>query len=281
MPFIETQDHAMLHYDDWGGSGAPVVLIHGWPLSAAMWEHQAYALAQRGLRVISYDRRGFGRSSHPWSGYDYDTLATDLSLVLEKLSLTGVTLVGFSMGGGEVVRYLARFGQERVARAALIGAVTPFLRQSEDNPDGIDAQVFHDMVAGVVEDRAHFLADFNKKFFGVGVLSHPVSQEHLDWSRHIALQASLKATVDCIYAFSNTDFRKEMAALTLPTLIVHGDEDETVPINISGRASARLVPHATFKVYEGAPHGLYATHAARLNEDLYDFASQPPHVSAR
>ena len=270
MPFLETNDRASLFYNDWG-NGAPVVLIHGWPLDSDMWEYQSVFLASQGLRVIAYDRRGFGRSSQPWSGYDYDTLADDLHCVLEKLDLTDVTLVGFSMGGGEVARYMTRHGGERVARTALVSAVTPCLMQTPDNPDGVEKSVFDQMIAGLEKDRPNFLATFGKQFFGAGLLNFTVTSEILQWSLMMAMLGSPKATIDCVRAFSETDFRPDMAAFRRPTLIVHGDSDATVPIDKSARVAAAMIPGSELKEYPGAPHALMFTEKDRLNQDLLAF----------
>lgn len=270
MPFIETSDGVRLFYNDWG-QGRPVVLIHGWPLNADMWEHQSRHLAETGHRVIVYDRRGFGRSDQPWTGYDYDTFAADLRAVLEKLDLRDAALVGFSMGGGEVARYLARYGTDRVAKAALISAVTPYMLKTPDNPEGADKSLFDDFVDELRKDRPNFLAGFGKKFFGAGLLNFSVSSEVLQWAQWMALQGSPKATIDCVRAFSETDFRKDMAAFTLPTLIIHGTADQTVPIDLSGRAAAKLAPAAEYVEYDGEPHALTHTAKDRLNADLARF----------
>ncbi|WP_456316363.1 alpha/beta fold hydrolase [Teichococcus vastitatis] len=207
MPFAKAPDGTEIFFKDWG-SGRPVVLIHGWPLNADMWEYQAPVLASAGLRVISYDRRGFGRSGQPWSGYNYDTLADDLAAVMDHLDLRDATLVGFSMGGGEVARYLSRHGAAgRVSRAVLVSAVTPFLLRTADNPDGVDRSVFDGMIEGLQKDRPNFLATFGKQFFGAGLLTFSISSELLQWASMLALQASPKATMDCVRAFSETDFR--------------------------------------------------------------------------
>ena len=272
MPFSKSADGTAIHYTDWG-TGHPVVLIHGWPLSGAMWEYQAMFLAANGCRVIAYDRRGFGESGKPYAGYDYDTFADDLAALLDGLDLTGVTLVGFSMGGGEVARYLARHGTRRVARAVLVAAVTPMLARTPDHPEGAPAKVFEDMIAALVDDRPSFLAAFGKKFFGAGMLNFAVSSAVLDWSGRLALMASPKATVDCVRAFGGTDFRRDMAAFTVPTLIVHGTSDDIVPIDVSARAAARLVPGARLVEYDGAPHGLFFTERLRLNADLLNFVA--------
>lgn len=265
------QDGTALYYKD-QGRGNPVILIHGWPLNADMFEYQTHALLARGHRVIAYDRRGFGRSSQPAGGYDYDTLADDLRQLIEHLRLEQVALVGFSMGGGEVARYLGRFGAEgRVSRAALVSAVTPFLLKTADNPEGVDASVFDEIQSGLKEDRPHFLAGFAKTFYGAGLVSSPVSNEILQWTAFLAYQASPKATLDCVTAFGKTDFRKDMAAFKIPTLIVHGAQDKTVPIAPTAHQAAKLIPKAKLVEYRDAPHGLFITHKNQLNEDLMMF----------
>jgi pimeloyl-ACP methyl ester carboxylesterase len=270
MPFIETRDGTHLHYNDWG-AGKPVVLVHGWPLDADMWEYQSVFLAQHGFRVITYDRRGFGRSGQPWSGYDYDTLAADLASVIEKLELRETTLVGFSMGGGEVARYVGRHGTSRVARAAFVSAVTPYLLRTQGNPDGVERSVFDQMTEGLRTDRPGFLAGFGKKFFGVGLLSSPVSTEMLQATLYRAMLASPKATLDCVHAFAETDFRADVKGITIPALVIHGGADATVPPAASAERMTALVPHAELKIYAGAPHGLHYTERDRLNADLLAF----------
>jgi pimeloyl-ACP methyl ester carboxylesterase len=271
MPFIETSDTTSLFYNDWG-TGRPVVLIHGWPLQADMWEYQSVFLASHGLRVIAYDRRGFGRSSQPWTGYDYDTLADDLATVLETLDVHDATLVGFSMGGGEVARCIGKHGSSRVAKAVLVSSVTPYLQKGADNPDGVDKSVFDQMVDGLHNDRPHFLAAFGKQFFGAGLLNFEVTSEILQWSLGMALQASPKATLDCVRAFAETDFRADLAAVRVPTLVIHGGSDATVPADKSGRLAAALVAGAEYKEYDGAPHALFFTERDRLNRDLLEFS---------
>ncbi len=271
MPTLRTADGTQLFYNDWG-NGKPLVLIHGWPLDSDMWEYQASYLATQGLRCIAYDRRGFGRSDQPWAGYDYDTLADDLAAVMDQLDLYEATLVGFSMGGGEVARYLSRHGAGRVARAALISAVTPYLLKTPGNEDGADKSVFDQMVEGLQADRPHFLAGFGKSFFGAGLLNFTVTAEILQWASTMALLASPKATTDCVRAFSETDFRPDMAAFTMPTLIVHGASDVTVPAAVSGQRTAKMIPHARYIEYAGAPHALTFTEKDRLNADLLAFA---------
>lgn len=270
MAFIETGDGTRLYVKDWG-SGRPVVLIHGWPLDADMWEYQQPALTEAGFRTVAYDRRGFGRSDQPWTGYDYDTFADDLKAVLDRLDLQDVALVGFSMGGGEIARYMARHGGARVAKAVLVSAVPPYLLKTADNPDGVDRSVFDGMIAGLKTDRPHFLANFAKTFFGVGVFSSPSSNELIAWTGNLAMLASPKATVACVRAFGETDFRADLAHIKVPTLVIHGDADQTVPVDISGRAAAAAIPGARFIAYEDAPHAVPFTHAERLTADLIDF----------
>ncbi len=277
MPFVTTQDGTTLYYKDWG-TGSPVVLVHGWPLDADMWEHQAQFLAHHGMRVISYDRRGFGRSGQPWGGYNYDTLAADLNSLMEQLDLRGAALVGFSMGGGEVVRYLARFGASRVRKAVLISSVVPYMLKSDDNPDGTPLAAFNDFMEQLTKDRPAFLAEFAPRFYGRSLVHHTVSEPWLEFTQTMAFRASPKATIDCVRAFSETDFRGDCAAVTVPTLIIHGTGDATVPIDAAGRAAARLIQGSTLVEYEGAPHGLFATEPDRLNRDLLEFLgdAQPP-----
>ena len=270
MPYLQTQDGTELYYYDWG-KGAPVVLIHGWPLTSASWEYQARVLAQNGFRVIAYDRRGFGRSGWPFGGYDYDTLAMDLGAILDKLDLERATLVGFSMGGGEVARYLGKYGSSRVKKAVFVSAVTPYLLKTNDNPEGVDHKVFDGIVESLEKDRPAFLAQFGPMFYGRTLVHHTVSEPFLDFTQAMALTASPKATLDLVRAWSATDFREDLRKITVPTLIIHGTGDATVPIDASSRRTAKLVAHSKLLEYEGAPHGLTATHADRLNADLLSF----------
>lgn len=269
MPFIKAKDGAELFYKDWG-SGRPVVLIHGWPLNADMWEAQMPALAASGLRTIAYDRRGFGRSTQTWDGYEYDTFADDLKAVLDGLDLQDVALVGFSMGGGEIARYMSRHGGARVAKAVLVSSVVPYLLKTPDH-DGAPADLFQGIIDGIKKDRPKFFADFWKSFFGVGMISSPVSPEHLQWTSALAMMASPKATTDCVNAFGKTDFRGDLPHFKVPTLVIHGDKDQTVPIDFSGKAAAEGIQGAKFIVYEGAPHAVPTTHADRLTADLQSF----------
>ena len=275
MDFIKTTDTATgeqveISYKDYG-HGRPIVLIHGWPLSKEMWEYQIEDLINAGFRVIKYDRRGFGKSSKPWGSYDYDTLTSDLNTIMEELDLKDAILCGFSMGGGEAVRYLSQYGSTRVSKLVLISAVTPYLQHSNDNPDGVPAEVFEEMMTRMKADRIGFLDEFGKKFFGINLLNHPVSAPLLDYYRMLASVAAPRATQQCAISFATTDFREDLKAINIPTLIIHGDDDQIVPIKVSSDRTATMIPHAIYKVYEGAPHGLFYTHKEQLKKDLIDF----------
>ncbi|POO56095.1 alpha/beta fold hydrolase [Agrobacterium rosae] len=270
MAFIDAKDGTTLHVKDMG-TGRPVILIHGWPLTGDMFEYQTVALLEAGFRVITYDRRGFGQSGHPADGYNYDTFADDLASVIESLDLRNVSLVGFSMGGGEIARYLSRHGADRISKAVLVASVAPYLLKDDRNPDGVDASVFEGMKDDIRKDRFAFLQSFAKTFYGVGLVSSPVSQGVLDWSFVLGVMASPKATIDCVDAFGKTDFRPDLDAFTIPTLVIHGTADKTVPIDPSGRAAAKGIPGAQLIEYDGEPHGLFATVPDRLNRDLIAF----------
>ena len=273
MRYVTTTDKTKLFVKDWG-SGRPVILLHGWPLSADSWDDQAMAIAESGYRTIAYDRRGFGRSSQPWSGYDYDTLADDLAAVIEQTGAQDAVIVGFSMGGGEIARYMSRHGGKSVAKAALIASVVPFMLKTADNPQGTEQAVFDKMAMGIREDRAKFFAGFFKDFFGVGMVSHPVSDQLLGSACSVAMQASLKATLECAKSFATTDFRSDLSAFKVPTLIIHGTNDKTVPIDPAGRAAAKGIAQSKLIEYDGAPHGLFATDKRQLTIDLLDFIRQ-------
>ena len=273
MNYVTTKDQAKLYVKDWG-AGKPVIMMSGWPLTADSWDDQAMAIADAGYRAISYDRRGFGRSSQPWHGYDYDTLSDDLAAVIEQTGAEDAMLVGFSMGGGEVARYMSRHGGKSVSKAVLIASVVPYMLKTVDNPEGTDEAAFEQMTRGMKEDRAKFFASFFKDFFGVGMMTHPVSDPLMHWCVHVALQASLKATLACAKSFATTDFRPDLAKFNLPTLIIHGTADKTVPIDASGRAAAKAIEGSTLIEYDGAPHGLFATHKEQLTNDLLNFLRQ-------
>lgn len=273
MNYVATKDKAKLYVKDWG-SGRPVILLHGWPLSADSWDDQAMAIADAGYRAIAYDRRGFGRSSQPWTGYDYDTLSDDLAAVIDHTGSDDVVIAGFSMGGGEVARYMSRHGGKSVTKAALISSVVPFRLKTEDNPLGTEQAAFDKTALAITEDRAKFFTEFFHKFFGTGTLAHPISAELLEWARNVSMQASLKATLECLKSFSSTDFRGDLQAFKVPTLIIHGTEDHTVPIEASAREAAKGISQSTLIEYEGAAHGLFASEKERLSKDLLDFIRQ-------
>ena len=277
MPYFKTQNESNgpvnIFYHD-AGKGDPVVLIHGWPVSHEMWEYQCGTLVEQGFRVISYDRRGFGQSDKPWDGYDYTSLAGDLKSLLETLDLENVTLVGFSMAGGEVVRYCSQNDCKRISKVVLVSSIAPYLLQSDNNPDGVPKEMFDEMVEKMKDDRPAFLADFGKTFFGQSFLNHTVSQEILDWMQGLALSGSPRATIQCLRSFSETDFRSEMKSIRVPTLVIHGFSDKTVPIKPTGEQAAALIPGAIYKVYDGAPHGLFITDKEELAADLVQFIQQ-------
>jgi pimeloyl-ACP methyl ester carboxylesterase len=266
---IEARDGTQLFFRDWG-AGKPVVFLSGWALTSDVWAYQMLPLSENGLRCVAYDRRGHGKSDDPGAGYDYDTLADDLADVLETLDLQDVTLVTHSMAGGEAVRYLTRHGSKRIARVALIGATLPFLMKTADNPDGIDAAVFE-------QGRRNILLKDFPKGLQDGLRPFAVAETStamLDWVKDMMLQCSMKALIDCNRALTATDFRAELPKVNVPTLLIHGDKDVSAPLNLSGRKAASLIPGATLKVYEGAPHGLLLTHIEQLNRDLMEFVDR-------
>lgn len=272
MPFVTAEDGARIHYKDWG-IGRPVVLSHGWPLSADSWEAQALHLAANGFRVIAHDRRGHGRSTQTWDGNDMDHYADDLAVLVEELDLADAILVGFSTGGGEVARYIGRHGTARVAKAALISSVPPQMVRSEENPGGLPVEVFDGLRQASLADRSQLYRDLaDGPFFGANRPGAEVSQGMRDSFWLQGMQSGHKSAYDCIEAFSETDFRADLARFDVPTLVVHGDDDQVVPIDAAGRASAALIKDATLKVYEGAPHGVTDTHKQRINDDLLAFA---------
>lgn len=268
--FIQSANDVKLHYRDYG-SGKPVILIHGWPLSKEMWEYQIDTLVQNNLRVIAYDRRGFGKSSQPWDGYDYDALTDDLKAIIDELALTEVTIVGFSMGGGEVVRYFSRHGGKNVSKAVLVSSIAPFLLKTDNNPDGVPQEKNDETAAAIKADRIGFLDGFGKKFFGVTLLNKPLSEPLMNYYTMLCSFASPRATLECAGSFSTTDFRAEMAQINVPTLVIHGDNDQIVPIEISSDKAAKMIPNCVYKIYEGAPHGLFYTHKEKLSTDLIAF----------
>ncbi len=263
--FIERTDGTALFYKDWG-AGKPIVFIHGAGVCSEMWSYQMFPLANAGFRCIAFDRRGHGRSSDPGRGYDYDTLADDLAAVIDVLGLSNVTLIGHSMGCGEAVRYLTRHGSSQVARIALLGPTLPFLMKTQDNPNGIDKAIFQQLRAGWARDYPKWLADNTPPFF-----TPDTSPHMMKWGLDLAMHTSLQAAIECNVAVSETDFRKELPRIAVPTLIVHGTADVSCPIALTGRPTAELIPGCELKVYDGAPHGLFITHMERLNADLLRF----------
>ena len=271
MPFVDARDGTPLFFND-VGSGRPVVLLHGWPLNGDMWEYQSVPLAEAGFRVVTPDRRGFGRSGQPWSGYDYDTFTDDVEALLEARDLRDAVVVGFSMAGGEVARLLGR-DNGRVAKAVLVAAVTPYLEKAGDNEDGVDGSIFDGMLSGIRADRPEFLTAFGKAFYGHSLLGGvAVSTGVQQWTLMMAMQAAPRATYECINAFGRTDFRADLRRASKPLLVIHGTADQTVPIDASARRIPSLAPGATLVEYEGAPHGLFITERERLARDLIDFA---------
>ena len=270
MSTITTKDGTQIYYKDWG-SGQPVVLSHGWPLSGDAWEDQMLSLGERGYRVIAHDRRGHGRSSQPWNGNDMDTYADDLSALVETLDLKNAVHVGHSTGGGEVARYIGRHGTKRVAKAVLISAITPLMLKTTNNPGGLPIEVFEDIRAKVLADRSQFFKDLTMPFFGANRPGAKVSQGMMDSFWLQGMRAGHKNTFDCIKAFSETDFTEDLKKFDVPTLIIHGDDDQIVPIGASAQAAVKIAPKAQLKVYPGAPHGLCTTHKDQVNADLFAF----------
>jgi non-heme chloroperoxidase len=270
MTILTTKDGTEIYYNDWG-KGQPVVFSHGWPLSADAFEDQMFFLAEHGYRVIAHDRRGHGRSSQPWNGNDMDTYADDLAELTKKLDLKDAIHVGHSTGGGEVARYIGRHGTKRVAKAVLIGAVPPLMLKTSANPEGLPKDVFDGIRTGVIADRSQFFKDLTLPFYGYNRPGAKVSEgvRNSFWLQ--AMQAGMPASYFCIKAFSETDLTEDLKKFDVPTLILHGDDDQIVPINASALKSSKLVKDAQLKVYKGAPHGLCTTHKDQVNADLLSF----------
>ena len=267
---ITTKDGATIFYKDWG-SGKPVVFSHGWPLNADAWDDQLFFLASHGYRAIAHDRRGHGRSSQSWEGNNMDTYTDDLAALIEALDLRDVTLVGHSTGGGEVAHYLGRYGSSRVSGAVLAGAVTPLMLKTEANPKGLPIEIFDSIRASVLGDRSQYYQDLSSPFFGANRPDSKVSQSLRDTFWLWSMQVGLKGAYDCIKAFSETDLTEELKRIDVPTLIIHGADDQIVPIEVAAYQTAKLVKDATLKVYQGAPHGLPLTHKEQFNADLLAF----------
>jgi len=270
MSTITTKDGTQIYYKDWG-SGQPVVFSHGWPLCADAWDDQMVFLGAHGYRCIAHDRRGHGRSGQPWNGNDMDTYAADLAALVEKLDLTDAIHVGHSTGGGEVARYLGRHGTKRVAKAVLIGAVPPLMLKTAANPGGVPMEVFDGIRASVLADRSQFFQELTTPFYGANRPSVRVSQGLRDSFWLQGMQAGFKGVIDCIKAFSETDFTEDLKEFNVPTLIMHGDDDQIVPIGASALLSSKIVKGSTLKIYPGAPHGLCSTLKDQVNADLLAF----------
>lgn len=271
MSYITSTDGAQIYYKDWG-TGRPVVLSHGWPLNSDSWEAQMLFLAENGFRVIAHDRRGHGRSAQTWDGNEMDTYADDLAAVIDALDLNGVSLVGFSTGGGEVARYIGRHGSAKVAKAVLVSSVPPFMLKTSDNPGGVDVEVFDGLRAGSLADRSQLYKDLAAgPFFGNNRDGQSASQGMQDAFWRQGMQTGHRNAYESIAAFSATDFRADLAKFDVPTLVIHGDDDQVVPFEVGGKASAALIAGARLKVYPGAPHGITNTHKDQLNADLLGF----------
>ena len=270
MSTINTKDNVSIFYKDWG-AGQPVVFSHGWPLNADAWDEQMYFLASHGYRAIAHDRRGHGRSSQTWDGNDMDAYADDLAKLIEQLDLEKVILIGHSTGGGEITRYIGRHGTKRVAKAILVSAVPPVMVKSATNPAGIPLEVFDGMRAEIRRDRSQFYKNFSIAFYGANREGSKVSQGVLDQFWMQCMQVGFRGALECIKAFSETDFTSDLKRFDVPTWVLHGDDDQIVPIKITALRAAELVKNATLKVYPGAPHGLMATHREQFNADLLAF----------
>jgi len=273
MPTITAKDGAQIFYKDWG-TGQPIVFSHGWPLNADAWDDQMFFLASSGFRAIAHDRRGHGRSTQTRDGNDIDTYADDLAALTSALDLRNAIHVGHSTGGGEVVRYLARHGTKRVAKAVLIGAIPPLMLKTKDNPEGLPIDGFDQIRAGVLTDRSQYWKDLSIPFFGANRPGAKVSEGVREAFWLMGMQAGMPAAYDCIKAFSETDFRQDLPKIDVPTLVIHGDDDQIVPLSVGGARSSKMIKGATLKVYKGAPHGLFATNKDQLNKDLLAFAKE-------
>ena len=278
MPTIRTKDGAKIFYKDWG-TGQPVVFSHGWPLNSDAWDDQLFFFASNGYRAIALDRRGHGRSSQTWNGNDMNTYADDLAALVTDLDLMDVIHIGHSTGGGEVARYIGRHGSKRVAKAVLVGAVTPGMLKTPNNPDGVPISAFDQIRAGVIADRSQFWKELSSSFYGANRPGSKVSQGVRDAFWLMGMQVGLAAAYDCIEAFSESEFTEDLKKFDIPTLIIHGDDDQIVPITVGGLRAAKMIKNAVLKVYKGAPHGLMSTHKDEFNSDLLEFARQGAETS--
>lgn len=265
MPYLNNSCDVQIHYTDYG-KGKPVILIHGWPLSGKSWEYQVPAIVEEGFRCITYDRKGFGKSEASWDRYDYSNLASDLNDLIKHLNLEECTLVGFSMGGGEVIRYLREYGSNRIEKIILVSSIIPLVKQKPDNPDGVPEKDLDAILDALQDDRAAFLPDFFAAFY-----NGSASKQQMDYDFAIASAASPRATIACAEAWMETDFREECTKIDIPTLIIHGKKDATVPIETSAYQAEKLIPNSKLIVYDDAPHGLNITHKEKLNNDLIHF----------
>ena len=274
MPYFQSSQNENesinLYYEDLG-EGKPVLFIHGWPLSGSMWEYQVTELTQKGYRCITYDRRGFGKSDKPYGPYDYNTLAADLNALIIALGLQDVTLAGFSMGGGEIAKYFSLYGGANVSKVILISTVLPYMLQTDSNPEGIPQEAFNEMAKGMMEDRPKFMEAFGKEFFGVSLIHQTVSDAFLANNLTKVMEASPIATLQCARSFSSTDFRLDVPMIHVPALVIHGDADKIVPIKPTSDETVKMLSNVTYKIYEGAPHGLWYTEKERLNSDMMAF----------
>ena len=279
MPTIKTRDGTKIFYKDWG-KGQPVVFSHGWPLNADAWDDQMFFFASNGYRAIAHDRRGHGRSMQTWNGNDMDTYADDLAALVEELDLRNAIHIGHSTGGGEVARYIGRHGTERVSKAVLVGAVPPGMLKTAKNPEGVPIEAFDQIRAGVKGDRSQFYKDLSAPFYGANRPGSTVSQGVRDAFWLMSMQAGFPAAYDCVKAFSESEFTDDLKKFDVPTLVIHGDDDQIVPITVGGLRSSKMIKGATLKIYKGAPHGLMTTHKEQFNTDLLEFTRQQPQAAA-
>ncbi|MXP51309.1 alpha/beta fold hydrolase [Pantoea sp. SoEX] len=265
MSIFTSNDKCNLYYKDWG-QGIPIIFSHGWPLNSDMWDYQMYFFANQGYRSIAFDRRGFGRSEQPWFGYDYNTFSDDIYCLIEHLKLSKVMLVGFSMGTGDVLRYISRYGTNKVEKLVLLGTITPMVIKNKNNPNGIDKSVFDIIKLELLKDRPQFIKEFAKNFYG-----NIVSDGIIIQTLNIALLASLKATIDCVTSFSETNFYYDLSTINIPTLIIHGSNDKILPYEFTSKLTHKLIYNSKLKLYEHGPHGFVFTHQDQLKEDIISF----------